>query len=159
MFKPETLNDSSKLRDHSMAELQAANLQLKEAQMKLRLQHAIGQVEKTHMIRELRRQRARLLTVMGEKLATHDLGAHKHAAAEKPASASAAVKAPAKKKVVKAAKGKGVRKGAKPAKKAGHKPAPHKAKAKAAKAAKPKAAKPAKTAKKGAAKKKIAKKK
>ncbi len=157
MFKPETLNDSSKLRDHSMAELQAANLQLKEAQMKLRLQHAIGQVEKTHMIRELRRQRARLLTVMGEKLATHDLGAHKHAAAEKPASAPA-VKVPAKKKVVKAAKGKGMRKGAKPAKKAGHKPAPHKAKAKAAKAAKPKAAKPAKAAKKGAAKKKTAKK-
>jgi large subunit ribosomal protein L29 len=149
MFKPETLNDSSKLRDHSVAELQAANLQLKEAQMKLRLQHAIGQVEKTHQIRELRRQRARLLTVMSEKLAAHDLGAHKHAAAD------ATVPAPAaKEKAAKPAKGKGMRKGAKLAKKGGHTPAPHKAKAKAAKA---KAAKPA--AKKGAAKKKTAKKK
>lgn len=157
MFKPETLNDSSKLRDHSMAELQAANLQLKEAQMKLRLQHAIGQVEKTHMIRELRRQRARLLTVMSEKHATHDLGGHKHTADEAPAVGK--TPAAAKAKVVKSAKGKGMRKGAKPAKKAGHKPAPHKAKAKAAKAAKPKVAKPAKTAKKGAAKKKTAKKK
>ena len=157
MFKPETLNDSSKLRDHSMAELQAANLQLKEAQMKLRLQHAIGQVEKTHMIRELRRQRARLLTVMGEKFATHDLGAHKHTAEVSPEAAKTSAKAKPAKSI--SAKGKGMRKGAKLAKKAGHKPAPHKAKAKAAKAAKPKAAKPAKTAKKGAAKKKTAKKK
>ena len=146
MMKPETFNDSVKLRDHSVAELQAANLQLKEAQMKLRLQHAVGQVEKTHQIREMRRQRARLLTVLSEKLAAHDLGAHAHAETA-PATAPAGAKAAPARKAAK---------GAKLAKKAGHKAAPHKAKAKAVKAAR---AKPAKAAKKPAGKKKAAKKK
>ncbi len=113
MLKPETLNDPAKLRDLTVAELRAADHQLKEQQMKLRLQHAIGQVEKTHLIREARRQRARVLTLIGEKLAhgehapTHEEVAHAEAAQTeapknakphaKKAAPHAKAKAPAKK--------------------------------------------------------------
>ena len=66
MLKPEVLNSPAKLRELPIAELMAAHHELKASQMKLRLQHAIGQVEKTHVIREARRQRARLLTIISQ---------------------------------------------------------------------------------------------
>ena len=66
MLKPEVLNSPAKLRELPIAELMAAHHELKASQMKLRLQHAIGQVEKTHVIREARRQRARLLTIIAQ---------------------------------------------------------------------------------------------
>ena len=102
MLKPEVLNSPAKLRELPIAELMAAHHELKASQMKLRLQHAIGQVEKTHHIREARRQRARLLTIISQVHAgetakvKHAKPVHEaHAHADKPVVKKAA---PVKKK-------------------------------------------------------------
>ena len=103
MLRPEVLNSPAKLRELPIAELMAAHHELKASQMKLRLQHAIGQVEKTHVIREARRQRARLLTIIAQVRAGETAKA-KAAKTAKPAAEAHADKpvvhkaAPVKKK-------------------------------------------------------------
>lgn len=143
MIKSEVLNETAKLRELSLVELRAANLQLKEQQMKLRMQHAIGQVEKTHLVREARRQRARVLTLIKEKLLHGDTPAHVSATPAAPVASEGAEKSAAKPATKKAGKP-AVKKIAKPAAKKPAKPA-------AKKTAKPAAKKPA--AKKAAKKK------
>lgn len=48
-------------------ELQDQLLKLKKEQFNLRFQQATGQLEKTHRVREVRREIARVKTVMREK--------------------------------------------------------------------------------------------
>ena len=55
------------LKDKSVEELRAELLALRQTQMKLRLQHAGGQLEKTHQIRQVRRDIARVKTLLGQQ--------------------------------------------------------------------------------------------
>ena len=56
-----------KLRDMSQDELQRNEGEMNERMFKLRFQMAMGQTESLGKIRELRRDRARLLTILTEK--------------------------------------------------------------------------------------------
>ena len=56
-----------KLRDMSLDELQRNEGEMNERMFKLRFQMAMGQTESLAKIRELRRDRARLLTILTEK--------------------------------------------------------------------------------------------
>ena len=56
-----------KLRDMSLDELQRNEGEMNERMFKLRFQMAMGQTESLARIRELRRDRARLLTILTEK--------------------------------------------------------------------------------------------
>jgi len=56
-----------KLRDMSPDELQRNEGEMNERMFKLRFQMAMGQTESLAKIRELRRDRARLLTILTEK--------------------------------------------------------------------------------------------
>jgi len=56
-----------KLRDMSPEELQHQEGEMNEQMFKLRFQWAMGQTESLKKMRELRRDRARLLTIMREK--------------------------------------------------------------------------------------------
>ena len=56
-----------KLRDLSVDELQRQETEMNEQMFKLRFQWAMGQTESLNKMRELRKDRARLLTIMGEK--------------------------------------------------------------------------------------------
>ena len=56
-----------KLRDLSVDELQRQEGELNEQMFKLRFQWAMGQTESLNKMRELRKDRARLLTIMREK--------------------------------------------------------------------------------------------
>ncbi|RDI95848.1 50S ribosomal protein L29 [Meiothermus sp. QL-1] len=57
----------SELRKLSEAELQKRIQERKKELMELRFQASIGQLEKNHRIREVRREIARMLTILGEK--------------------------------------------------------------------------------------------
>ena len=58
---------AKKLRDMSHDELQRQQTEMSEQMFKLRFQWAMGQTESLKKMRELRRDRARLLTIMREK--------------------------------------------------------------------------------------------
>lgn len=62
----------SKLRDMTEEELLAEVAGLKEAVFKLRVQKAIGQLEKPHKLGDNRRDLARAYTVLGEKRAAKE---------------------------------------------------------------------------------------
>ena len=56
-----------KLRDMSLDELQRQEADMNEQTFKLRFQWAMGQTETLKKMRELRKDRARLLTILWEK--------------------------------------------------------------------------------------------
>ena len=56
-----------KIRDMSVDELKNHDAEITEQMFKLRFQMAMGQTESLKKIRELRKDRARLLTVLREK--------------------------------------------------------------------------------------------
>jgi large subunit ribosomal protein L29 len=56
-----------KLRDMSVDELARQEGEMNEQLFKLRFQWAMGQTETLNKLRELRKDRARLLTIMREK--------------------------------------------------------------------------------------------
>ena len=58
---------ASEVRDMTADELKDKLLQLKKEQFNLRFQKASGQLEKTARIGEVRRDIARIKTVLGEK--------------------------------------------------------------------------------------------
>lgn len=55
------------LREKSVDELNAQLLQLLEAQFKLRMQKSTGQLAQTHLLKQTRREIARIKTVLQEK--------------------------------------------------------------------------------------------
>ncbi|MDW8479946.1 MAG: 50S ribosomal protein L29 [Xanthomonadales bacterium] len=59
--------DLKELRGKSKAELEADLLELRKEQFSLRMQKAAGQLKQTHQLRRVRRDIARLKTVLGEK--------------------------------------------------------------------------------------------
>ena len=62
-------NDAADLRTQSADELGDALTKLKKEQFNLRFQRANGQLEKTNRIRTVRRDIARIQTVLGERRA------------------------------------------------------------------------------------------
>ena len=58
---------TNKLRDLSPEELQRREEEMSEQMFRLRFQWAMGQTETLNKLRELRKDRARLLTIMREK--------------------------------------------------------------------------------------------
>jgi large subunit ribosomal protein L29 len=58
------------LRDLSVEELAGKEKEFREEEFRLRFRHATGQLEKTARLRELRRDIARVKTVMREKEAS-----------------------------------------------------------------------------------------
>ena len=56
-----------KMRDMSVDELHRQEAEMNEQMFKLRFQLAMGQTESLNKIREVRKDRARLLTVLREK--------------------------------------------------------------------------------------------
>ena len=78
-------------RDKSSDELSDELMKLKKEQFNLRFQRASGQLEKTSRVREVRRDIARVQTVLSEKIRGEAVPAKKPAAKpEKPASKSRA---------------------------------------------------------------------
>ena len=61
-----------KMRDVSVDELMNQESQIKEELFKLRFQWAMGQTETLKKMREIRKDRARLLTVIKEKQTAKD---------------------------------------------------------------------------------------
>ena len=55
------------LKSKSVEELRKELLELRQTQLKLRLQKASGQLEKTHQIRQVRRDIARIKTLLGQQ--------------------------------------------------------------------------------------------
>jgi large subunit ribosomal protein L29 len=58
---------TKKLRDLSVDELKRREAEMNEQMFRLRFQWAMGQTETLNKMRELRKDKARLLTIMGEK--------------------------------------------------------------------------------------------
>jgi large subunit ribosomal protein L29 len=58
---------ASQIRDLSVEELQDRERELSEQLFALRLQKVTGQLEKPHRVQEVRRDLARLLTILREK--------------------------------------------------------------------------------------------
>ena len=58
---------AKKIRDMSADELKHQNAEMIEQMFKLRFQLAMGQTESLKKMRELRKDRARLLTILREK--------------------------------------------------------------------------------------------
>jgi len=56
-----------KLRDLSPEELELQEAEMNEQMFKLRFQWAMGQTESLNKLRDLRKDRARLLTILREK--------------------------------------------------------------------------------------------
>ena len=56
-----------KLRDMSRDELNLQSLEMREQMFRLRFQWVMGQTESLNRIRDLRKQRARLETILREK--------------------------------------------------------------------------------------------
>ena len=60
---------AKKLRDSTVEELQAKEKELSQQLFALRLNKSTGQLESPAKVRAVRRERARILTVLGEKRA------------------------------------------------------------------------------------------
>ena len=58
---------SNELRDKSVGELKAALGDELKSQFKLRMQHATGQLNESHKVKETRRNIARIKTVINQK--------------------------------------------------------------------------------------------
>jgi large subunit ribosomal protein L29 len=58
---------AKKMRDLSLDELRNQDAEMTEQMFKLRFQMAMGQTESLKKMRELRKDRARLLTILREK--------------------------------------------------------------------------------------------
>ena len=58
---------AKKIRDMSVDELKNQDAEMTEQMFKLRFQMALGQTESLKKMRELRKDRARLLTILREK--------------------------------------------------------------------------------------------
>jgi large subunit ribosomal protein L29 len=58
---------AKKLRDMSSDELERQQVELNEQMFKLRFQWAMGQTESLKKMREVRKDRARLLTILRQK--------------------------------------------------------------------------------------------
>ncbi|MGB2054295.1 MAG: 50S ribosomal protein L29 [Porticoccaceae bacterium] len=58
---------SNELREKSVDELKAALGDELKSQFKLRMQHATGQLNETHKVKETRRNIARIKTVINQK--------------------------------------------------------------------------------------------
>ena len=58
---------AKKLRDMSSDELERQQVELSEQMFKLRFQWAMGQTESLKKMREVRKDRARLLTILRQK--------------------------------------------------------------------------------------------
>jgi len=58
---------TKKLRDMTVDELERRETEMNEQMFRLRFQLAMGQTETLNKIRELRKDKARLLTIMREK--------------------------------------------------------------------------------------------
>jgi large subunit ribosomal protein L29 len=65
---------ASELRSKSGDELREQLLQLKKEQFNLRVQRATGQLENTSRVREVRRDIARLKTLLGQQAAAAGQG-------------------------------------------------------------------------------------
>lgn len=59
--------NASELRDKSVDELQAELIELRKEQFNLRMQRATGQSEQTHTLKNVRRDIARVKTVINQK--------------------------------------------------------------------------------------------
>lgn len=62
--------NASELRDKSAEELQAELLELRKEQFNLRMQKATGQAEQSHTLKDVRRNIARVKTVLNQKAAS-----------------------------------------------------------------------------------------
>ncbi len=62
---------ASEVRDLTVDELQDKLLQLKKEQFNLRFQAASGQLEKTHQVDLVKRDIARVKTILGQKSAAN----------------------------------------------------------------------------------------
>ncbi len=58
---------TTKLRDMGVDDLLREELSLRQALFNLRVQHAIGQLEKPHKLRQTRRDLAQILTALRQK--------------------------------------------------------------------------------------------
>jgi large subunit ribosomal protein L29 len=58
---------TTKLRDMGVDDLLREELSLRQALFNLRVQHAIGQLEKPHKLRQTRRDLAQVLTALRQK--------------------------------------------------------------------------------------------
>tara|TARA_Y100001934_G_C12032429_1_gene621987 strand:+ start:473 stop:679 length:207 start_codon:yes stop_codon:yes gene_type:complete len=58
---------SKEIRELSLAELEKKIRDVGDELMGLRLRKQTGQVEKPHMLKDLRRERARVMTILQEK--------------------------------------------------------------------------------------------
>lgn len=58
----------SELREKSPEELKNELIELRKEQFKLRMQKGSGQLSQTHLLKDVRRNIARVKTVMNEKL-------------------------------------------------------------------------------------------
>ena len=59
--------NASELREKSVEELNEELLKLRESQFKLNVQKATGQLGQTHLLKETRKDIARVKTVLSEK--------------------------------------------------------------------------------------------
>jgi large subunit ribosomal protein L29 len=59
--------DIKQLREKSPADLEAHLLDLRREQFNLRMQKGTGQLNQTHQVRNIRREIARLKSVLGQK--------------------------------------------------------------------------------------------
>lgn len=57
----------NELKDKSVEDLQDELMELRATQMKLRMQHATQQLEQTHQIRQVRKDIARIKTLLAQK--------------------------------------------------------------------------------------------
>lgn len=62
----------NELRDHSSEQLQSELMTLRKEQFQQRMRKASGALDKTHVIRQVRRTIARIKTLMTEKAGQHD---------------------------------------------------------------------------------------
>ncbi len=60
---------ASQIREMTQEELEQKYRELREEHFKLRFQAASGQIEKPHLLRSVRRDIARVLTIINEKQA------------------------------------------------------------------------------------------
>jgi len=58
---------ATEMRDKSADELNSELLKLRESQFKLRMQKATGQLGQTHLLKQTRKDIARVKTVLSEK--------------------------------------------------------------------------------------------
>ncbi len=92
-----------KLRELSLAELRARGRELKQEVLQLRLQKATGQLENTASIRTLRKENARIETIMSERRLELVVGKDAANSAKPQASEKAVKPAAAKNSTVKKA--------------------------------------------------------